>query len=358
MKDALTGILISNLSHLIAVVALYEITFNIIPSSQVTKRRIAFIASCLHIISPGGLFLSAPSGESAFAALSFVGTLSYTLAVRERFPKEPNAAKGAILTITAGFFCGLATMIRGNGILGGMLFAADVIMPVLRPADYFQDPRRVTTFAATIFAGMLVAAGFAGPQVVAYMEYCTGDNTRPWCEKLIPSIYSWVQDHYWKVGFMKYWTMNNLPLFLLAGPMLVIMGYTGYVGLMRFGDTASMLAEDPRSKEEAFEKKVFEYVIQRIANQQCILAMLAFFSFHVQIINRISSGYPAWYIILAIALHCSSNEENMSRNQKHGSNEFDPVPFPKKRHMQWVVRGMVMYAIIQDGLYASFLPPA
>lgn len=71
-----------------------------------------------------------------------------------------------------------------------------------------------------------------------------------------------------------------------------------------------------------------------IALPQLVLAILALSSYHVQIITRISSGYPLWYIWLAAKV----------------------MDEPKRVSM--VVRWMVMYALIQAGLYASFLPPA
>lgn len=68
-----------------------------------------------------------------------------------------------------------------------------------------------------------------------------------------------------------------------------------------------------------------------LALPQLLLAILAFSTYHVQIISRIASGYPYWYIWMAM--------------QKGSS-------------VKTAVRWMVLYALIQGGLYASFLPPA
>jgi GPI mannosyltransferase 2 len=64
---------------------------------------------------------------------------------------------------------------------------------------------------------------------------------------------------------------------------------------------------------------------------QLILAVLALTTYHVQIITRIASGYPWWYIWLAAE---------------------------RPRSVKIAVRWMALYALIQGGLYASFLPPA
>lgn len=71
-----------------------------------------------------------------------------------------------------------------------------------------------------------------------------------------------------------------------------------------------------------------------MALPQLVLAVLALTTYHVQIITRISSGYPLWYIWLA-----AKTQETPKRT----------VP---------IIRWMVIYALIQAGLYASFLPPA
>lgn len=77
-------------------------------------------------------------------------------------------------------------------------------------------------------------------------------------------------------------------------------------------------------------------LIQSTAAAQVMVAALVFTSSHVQIISRISSGYPLWYFWLARCL---------SDKTKAGfGNGF--------------VMFMLMYAAIQGVLFASFLPPA
>lgn len=75
-------------------------------------------------------------------------------------------------------------------------------------------------------------------------------------------------------------------------------------------------------------------IVTSLALPQLVLAVLALTSYHVQIITRISSGYPLWYIWLAFKLQ------------------------DRPRRASLVIRWMVIYALIQAGLYACFLPPA
>lgn len=79
-----------------------------------------------------------------------------------------------------------------------------------------------------------------------------------------------------------------------------------------------------------------ESLVRSAALSQLILAALAVTNYHVQIITRISSGYPLWYFWLASKL---DDPKGSTFGQK-------------------TVIFMVMYAIIQGALFASFLPPA
>lgn len=82
----------------------------------------------------------------------------------------------------------------------------------------------------------------------------------------------------------------------------------------------------------------------RFAVPQGLLAVMALTNYHVQIINRISSGYPVWYWYLAcLVLNCVGASLSPSK---------------AKHRFAVVVQGMVIYALIQAVLFGSFLPPA
>ena len=347
VKHALTGVAVSHLSHLGAVVTLYILVQRIIPSDQTVKRQIAFTAACLHIISPAGIFLSSPYGESTFAFTAFLGILCYVRAQEHSFlPAQQSALPTAVWTILSGLSFAISTLIRSNGLLHGTIFLIDALttlraMLITRKAVHFFH------LSSIVIAGSFIALAFALPQTIAYYEFCTPFKTRPWCSYRIPSIYSWVQKHYWNVGFLSYWTPGNIPLFLVAAPMLVILSATA---LLVYSKPNQMLASvnggtnKPSSKAEA---ALFTHVVSQLAIPQLILATMSLTSFHVQIINRISSGCALWYLILAIAV----NDRRADRWEAIWG-------VLGGGRVELVVRLMVAYAIVQGGLYAAFLPPA
>ena len=156
------------------------------------------------------------------------------------------------------------------------------------------------------------------------------------------------------VGFLTYWTLSNLPLFLLAIPMLYILSVSSS---WAWTYTALSLSENPGSIQDMTSKEGndvnqsvrpnFERdheIPWRLAIPQIALAILGLTTYHVQIITRLSSGYPVWYWWLAIMIIADrGGVVILQSNVKLG-----PL----------ITRWMVIYAIIQGGLFASFLPPA
>ena len=76
-------------------------------------------------------------------------------------------------------------------------------------------------------------------------------------------------------------------------------------------------------------------IIRNLAVSQLLLTLLTVTTAHVQIITRISSAYPVWLWYVAAA--CREGNSPLAGN---------------------ITRFMVIYSIVQGGLFASFLPPA
>ncbi|KAH7135829.1 GPI mannosyltransferase 2 [Dendryphion nanum] len=328
------GIIFSNICHLISVLVLHRLLRLIVNRPQ--ERQLPFIACILHILSPAGLFLSAPYAEGLFSALNFTGMLCYVIARTTAHSMGAWGFYQDAYLLGSGLFFALASLFRSNGLLSGLILLYDVIhaLPAILTGQWSRhDARRI---GVTCVAGSFIAAGFIMPQFLAYRIYCTvqgnNENVRPWCNRIIPSIYTWVQSHYWNVGFLRYWTLSNVPLFLLAAPMIWILIKSSVTVLQGH-------FQSPGLKPSAPPDLSFSH----LALPQLALAIAATTSFHVQVINRLSSGYPMWYLVIAKWMldHASSQ----------GQRNSNKMP-------QWIVRSMVMYAIIQGLLFANFLPPA
>lgn len=147
------------------------------------------------------------------------------------------------------------------------------------------------------------------------------------------------------VGLFRYWTLSNLPLFLLAIPMLSLLVYSSVTTLWIghappvHGHAVPHTGDTPDSKH----KPLVTCDLPELALPQLVLALAAATSFHVQIINRVASGYPIWYLTVAAWL-----VDERAGHQGNARTGFG----------QWAVRAMIMYSMIQGMLFANFLPPA
>ncbi|KAF1984174.1 glycosyltransferase family 76 protein [Aulographum hederae CBS 113979] len=371
-RKIIAGTLLATLSHFLSVFVLYHLILSIFQPTcrpAASHEALAFTTAALHVCSPAGVFMLAPYGEASTSLLSFVGLLLYT---RGAWHDMNGAAVGfgyLWLTIAAGISFGLATTIRSNGILYGIPFLWDFLAIFSRPRDLFTAS---AIFRLTVLgiSGLAVAVGFVLPQWTAYTQYCyTDSDVRPWCTKLPPSIYTFVQEHYWNVGFLHYWTLSNIPLFLLASPILILLISTSTSILFpRLSLFSSSPASSPSAPTPPAPPSPSHRILLRLALPQLILAILVLTSFHVQIINRICSAYPVWYLAVAARVVFSGNGiagESADRDELQGSQNGKVVKRDssangtyKRKMAEWIFRGSVIYAFVQAGLYASFLPPA
>ncbi|KAE8354842.1 GPI mannosyltransferase 2 [Aspergillus coremiiformis] len=354
--ENIVGIAIAHAAHGISVCVLYRLARAVFPDQQ--GRKLAFIAACLHIFSPAGLFLSALYSESTHALLSFMGSLLFVLSFSQA--RVSTGFQDALILLS-GLMNGLATTVRSNGLLNGMLFfeeAVRLLFSMMTKGVTFAKTRRLLAVGV---AGVCTGLGFLIPQYIAYQQFCMNNkDPRIWCSRTIPSIYSFVEDHYWNNGFLRYWTLSNIPLFALAGPMLAIMTYSAHWTLTVEPDRQNM--SKTQKSSEASEVEAHQEIqltgrlLRSLAAPQITLAILTFLKHHVQIITRMSSGYPVWYLWLAYVLVEGHSLALGKENVHIGKRETSIL------HQYWYARMivvyMVVYAAVQGVLFASFLPPA
>ena len=195
--EAWTGIAISHVSHLISVSSLYYLC-GLLFESQPQADSTAFIASCLHILSPAGVFLSAPYGESLFSCLHIGAYYLYAKALV--WEQRASIWKRDAALLLSGLLIASAISVRSNGLASGFLFLHEALHDASMILKLGLKVQRARKLSVTVLAGLLVLCGSVIPQYIAYQEYCTkaaGVDVREWCSKVPPSIYSFVQSHYW-----------------------------------------------------------------------------------------------------------------------------------------------------------------
>ncbi len=198
--EALAGVILSHISHLLSVLMLHELTLTVYRVMCAPKRRqLAVVSACLHIISPAGMFLSAPCAESSFSFFNFFGFYCYA----QTLESNSNIAgiQEEILIVVSGIAFGVATTLRGNGLFSGLILVYDAIACTTMILGYRNVRSSIRRLFVTCISGTLMACIAIVPQYLAYDEYCGGwdanKRARPWCSGWIPSIYGWVQKEYW-----------------------------------------------------------------------------------------------------------------------------------------------------------------
>lgn len=312
-----------------------------------TAERIARKTGSLYALTPAGIFMVAGYSEPLFALLSFVGML-----LREH-------QKYAI----AGLFFGAATILRSNGLLWGLLYLGDlslILNGLLKTFNTKFPPQRkqsgpslrgkfLVAGVQVIIGGLLIGAAFFGFQYLAYTVYCPGAGSSSsdaegmlrapvWCNNRIPLIYSYVQSKYWGMGFLHYWTPNNIPNFLFAFPTLAIMWKSGcYYSyyLPNYIKTHTIVPEVGDYERRVLRK--IEYlspylVVQGIMFFSCLA------TWHVQIITRVGSCLPVLYWYTAEMLM---------------STQLTQVKTGKI-----ILRYFMVWIVVQGIFFSAFLPPA
>lgn len=200
-NDVVAGIVVAHISHFLSVFVLFELSRTVRPATSSPRSgEFSFLVAAFHIISPAGIFLSAPYAESLFSLLNFTGMYMYAAA-----HSNDNASqqwKRDALKIAAGVSFGLGATVRSNGLLSGLIFVIDAFQSA-RPILYTSNFRvYLRNLGVTVMAGILLGFGTIIPQYLAYIEYCSRSygDLRPWCASTVPSIYAWVQKQYWYVA--------------------------------------------------------------------------------------------------------------------------------------------------------------
>ena len=184
------------MTHFLTVLLLYALSQRISGSQGASSTATSTIAAALHIVSPAGVFLSAPYSESLFSTLNLLGFYLYLDG------RITGGSLGEIETIVGGVSFGCATVVRSNGILGGLPFLYDAVLQGLHILRDGISTKEVRKLLALCTGGVLIAVGAFLPQYEAYQRFCVDvvePDRRPWCDYTFPSIYEWVQKYYWFV---------------------------------------------------------------------------------------------------------------------------------------------------------------
>lgn len=200
-------------------------------------------------------------------------------------------------------------------------------------------------------------------QYNGYQAFCltpTG-RTREWCSNTLPSIYSFVQAHYWNVGFLKYWTISQIPNFAMAAPPLLLILYSSttiirtstsqVLTLLRTSSSRTSAAPnrdasplpsatlDLWSPSDSGSLNKLPHALHALA-----LSLILLFSAHTQIALRVLPTLPFMHWSLA----------QLATHREVGQKEGQTMERIWRFYIGWAVVWFALSCV----LWSAFLPPA
>ncbi|KAJ1982708.1 ER membrane glycoprotein subunit of the GPI transamidase complex-like protein [Dimargaris verticillata] len=283
----LAGVLVSNASFIASAVVLYRLGVDVL-----LDERLAYLAALCYCFTPSNIFMSAIYTESLFALFSFI---CMRLVAQRHY-------------LLTAYFISLGSLTRSNSIVYCGFFLYDLLV---HPLQHHQRQRpllaQVGAIAwagarATVYCAIALT-GFVLFQLYGYKLYCTSAQiNRPWCHARIPLLYSFVQTHYWNVGFLNYYELKQIPNFLLAGPMIALSAWGIYTyaraNWRRFlsaGIASHGVSHDEaRSMSPARAAYTNDALIPHVY-LWLVLLLYALLNIHIQVITRFFSSQPIVY---------------------------------------------------------------
>ncbi|KAG0708332.1 glycosyltransferase family 76 protein [Suillus ampliporus] len=287
---------------------------------------LAFLSTALSILSSSPVALRLASyNEPFFTYFSYRGMLA--------------CARSQWAAASISF--ALASMFRSNGIfLSGFILWGMLITPFLTGRKDLLTPSRLLK---CVLLTALPLIPFIHHNIIAYLVFCTPSATHisDWCtSSIIPSIYSHVQFRYWNVGFLRYWTVSNIPNFILALPVLLHVFAFCWFYLSNLPAVIPHIVPNIRSKNNNvppppqldspfLSPSLLPHVLHALA-----LTSILTFNAHVQISLRLLPSLPLTYWAAARLM----------------------LDLPKwgKAWVSW----SVLWGALSCVLWAVFLPPA
>ncbi|KAM9369800.1 GPI mannosyltransferase 2 [Phaethornis superciliosus] len=334
----LSVVLLNSLFSILAAAALFKLGCSVLRC-----RGTAFLAALLFSIGPANVFMAAAYSESVFAVLSF--------SAMWQLEQGQGWLSGVLFSLASGA--------RANGVLNagfflyshGRLFVLQLQAGWGAPRMMFLPlwKRLLSLLSSALLLCAAVFLPFALFQYYAYVKFCgpslerdvpeplvqlaldkgyrlvaTKGDHPPWCSQRFPVVYSYIQDVYWNVGFLRYFELRQIPNFLLASPVTLLGLWAAWTYVtanprhcLTLGLERRKTEEDDKPRTGFCSPAVFVYVVHAT-----VLLVFGFFCMHVQVLTRfLCSSSPILYWFCA---HLLQEHEPLLRNE--GTDDHTVTP--------------------------------
>lgn len=348
-----------------AATTLYEL------SEILLYPSIAYKSAVLFSFNPASVFFSAPYTETLFSYLTFKSILNCLQFYRK------YSDKATVANINDLFFIlpiSLSTCTRSNGVLNTGFFIYMLICLFIDnfPKNHIMQFIFIIKYLLLMFMYILLSLlPFLLYQQFCFDTFCKDFNVvlpeyvknygneqgfvlpgehskhnQSWCAKEIPVAYSYVQEHYWNVGFLRYYEFKQIPNFVLATPILALVICNCLLYLKRNCSrnvlhlfSFKRLYEKSKNFNILYETTLFVFVIHAFT-----FSLFCLFFVHIQVSTRmLCSSTPFVYWISAFHLQNTNFKNDVLKSFFFGKFSSNLEKFIKLYFMSYFFIGTILF---------------
>jgi phosphatidylinositol glycan class V len=405
----IVGVLFINITFIATAYVFYHLTL-----ALYNNERKAYYSTVLFCLSPASIFFSAIYTESPFALFSFTFMLCH-VRLQECINVKQIVPWWLLCTM-----CGvLATFTRSNGIVLAAYPLHSIVARIYYELTKQKGKRKKRKRNATngkmkmklkkinvaVVTLMMTTTAILTVLPLVYVDhmgrsiYCKEaakkegledgmavnvEDTvvdgvggadlfrveRPWCGSKGGSLYTFVQKEYWNQGLFNYWTLAQIPNFILAAPILLTCFLLFYSYVFDKKINLQLLGLFTEEEEDGVggvggvHVKGIPFVFHCFA-----LSVLCLVFMHVQVSTRFilaSSPMPYWYWYDILNKQNNINRIKMMKKKKKKEKEndldvLDDLELKEDRFLcftysRWLLGYIWVFNVVGIVLFSSFYP--
>ncbi|XP_063708077.1 GPI mannosyltransferase 2 isoform X2 [Culicoides brevitarsis] len=319
------------------------------------NKKWAQLVALLFCLNPASIFFTAPYSETLYSWLTF----------RIMLETSDNTISFMRLVMPLS----LSLVCRSNGFinLGYVIYFA-----LKSCLSLSKKLNKMTIIVRTILVVGCALILYGITQLYFYYLYCSRhhinhspaiiqyaqkhgfilsgirqNGSSPWCDNDLPMSYSYIQNHYWNVGFLNYYKLKQLPNFLLAAPILGIFLHFcfNYIAQnTRYCIYLGLLDNKITKKITLFEKQIFPFMLHGL-----FLTMFCILFVHIQVATRLlasSSPLLYWY--------CANYFKDTGINSLEEIRDI--ILLDKSEARRLILCYFIGFALFGTILFSNFLP--
>lgn len=357
----LIGIILNVIFFAKASNAVYELGRRVLKD-----QRKAEVAAILFCFNPASIFFTAPYSESLYSWLSFTLMIKCFEDINSVLIVVPLSLSilcrsNGLLNIGFVIYFGLKKMFNQNTLLSFVTVFLKVFSILIIIAFHF-GLMQVYNYYLFCFQKNFNFPDFIKDYAVEHDLIMAGNRTNetvsPWCSSNFPVSYSYVQEQYWNVGFLNYYEFKQIPNFLLATPIILIIlvnsfkyftknqAYCCRLGIFNLKPSIMRVTS-------VADQNLFVFIAHAVA-----VTFFSLFFIHVQVTTRLlASSNPMLYFYCANYFMKPSLSHKKHDDDKQHETTVDIFDIKRLNWSQKLILSYFFgYFLLGTILFSNFLP--